>query len=791
MAKLSILGAFARGATVRKATGPLTSVDSSRGWINLIREPYTGAWQRNAEIRIEDGLCNSTVFSCISLISGDFGKLRVKLMAEGKGDVWTEVDNPAFSPVLRKPNRFQTRNQFYETWAISKQSRGNTIILKGRDERKVVTSLYILDWGRVTPLVAPDGSVYYQLATDNMAGLEAETVVPASEIIHDRWNCLYHPLVGHSPLYAAGWLVQQGQEILRNSAKFFQNGSKPGGILTAAGAIDDTTANRLKKHWEENFTGENAGRVAVLGDGLKYEAMTMSASEAQLVEQLKWSDEKICGIFRVPAYMVGVGPEPLNNNVEALAQGYYSRCLQRHFEDAETCLDEALGIGRGVKTGGVTYGVEFDLDGLLRMDKATQIKTLAEAVKGALLKPDEARADLNRGPVAGGNAVYLQQQNYSLEALAKRDASDDPFGTAKAPAEKPASEAAADNDNIPDGEIAAAAEALFRRAAARGGGGHFAYLAAGYNPDQPRDPGGEDGGQWVSSGGADEGEEEEEPFSASDFAKSQDDPDATPDSILDQFPDDTAEKIRTAEERLAAVEETRDTYKVNGEYTAERRALHDQILYHGVTRQVLDEETGNLVDRHYPGLLSESASAAATPEAGMAPTFTILGGRGGSGKSQLAGVVYDPAKAIVMDSDNIKRMLPEYQGWNAGQVHEEAGDIMDRATAEAKGRRLNIVHDSTMKTPGKAVGLVRDFKDSGYRVETHYMHLPRQVAAKRAVERFLGRTQRLVTPSVILQNRLNETTFDQVRVLADRWSFRDNNVPRGQAPVLIAEGSSD
>jgi phage portal protein BeeE len=46
--------------------------------------------------------------------------------------------------------------------------------------------------------------------------------------------------------------------------------------------------------------------VAVLGDGLAYQAMVMTAVDAQLIEQLKWTAETICSCFHVPSYMVGV-----------------------------------------------------------------------------------------------------------------------------------------------------------------------------------------------------------------------------------------------------------------------------------------------------------------------------------------------------------------------------------------------------------------------------------------------------------------------------------------------------
>ncbi|MCW5758907.1 MAG: phage portal protein [Phenylobacterium sp.] len=416
-----------------KAAGPPQAVDGSRGWWPLVREAFAGAWQRNVEpVSLTTAASNPVLFRCISLISGDIAKLRCRLMQQSPdGTIWSEVESPAFSPVLRKPNGYQTRVQFFASWVISKLTQGNALILKQRDDRGVVVRLHVLDWNRVTPLVAPDGSVYYACKRDDLAGLGLDyPAIPASEVIHDRWNTLFHPLVGLSPVYACGLAALQAQEIQQTSTKFFRNGSRPGGILTAPAKIDDATAKRLKDHWEENYAGDNMGKVAVLGDGLAYVPMAVTAKDAELIDILKWSGETICGCFGVPAYMAGVGSPQLNNNVQTLAELYYSQCLQIHIESIEACLDEGLGIGYGVKTGegGKVYGTEFDLDDLLRMDTATQVRTLAEAVKG-IMTPDEARGKLGLPKVKGGAAVYMQQQNYSLEALAKRDASEDPFKT--------------------------------------------------------------------------------------------------------------------------------------------------------------------------------------------------------------------------------------------------------------------------------------------------------------------------------------------------------------------------
>jgi HK97 family phage portal protein len=775
---------------VLDAEKSLNQVPSSRGgsagWTTIfstVLESFAGAWQRNVEVRADDVLLYPAVFACMTLIASDVAKMRVKLVAK-KGEIWVEASNPAYDPVLRKPNHFQNRIQFYESWMLSKLSRGNTVVLKERDERRVVVGLYILDWALVRPLISDSGEVFYELNADKLSGVNTTVVVPATEIIHDRFNCLYHPLVGLSPIVACGLAATQGLYIQRSSAKFYQNGGMPPGILSAPKHIGDETAQRLRATWEANYTGDNAKKVAVLGDGLKFERMSLTAVEGQLIEQLRWTVEVVCSTYHVPPYKIGIGQQPAFSNPQPLNVEYYAQCLQVHVESIELCLDEGLGLA---KEGTQQLGVEMDTDNLLRMDSVTQMEVLDKGK--SVFTPNEARAKVNMPPTPGGNVVYRQQQDFSLEALAKRDAQEDPFSTGGAkppPAAAPAAAAPANDDNLDPEEIRAEANYWLQRELRAAGGGLYTRR---YNPNQPRDPGGEDGGQWVSAGGGGaDGEIPSEEFNATDYAREHNDPDATPESVLADFAPDTAEKMRKTEAEVAALRPTDEIYKINGQYTAERKAIHDQILFEGVTRPVMDEETGELVDKHFPGLLSAERVAAATPPAGQDPTFTILGGRGGSGKSALAGVVYDPKTAIVIDSDAVKRMLPEYEGWNAAQLHEESSDIFDRATHLAKARGLNIVHDATMKSPAKAVRLVEDFKAAGYRVEAHYMFLPRQEAAKRAVERYLGKTKRLVPPRVVLANTQNEAAFDKVRVHADKWSFRDNNVPKGKKPRLISAG---
>lgn len=422
-------------------TNWLVSGGSSWFPVASLKESFAGAWQRGSRVNVQSGMAHATAWSCITLIADDISKLRPTLIALDSDGIWNEITNPAYSPVLRRPNHYQNRIQFLKSWVISKLTRGNTYVLKERDARGVVVALHILDPDRVKVLVAPDGEVYYELQPCDLAGVDETVRVPASEIIHDILIPLFHPLCGVSAWYAMGAVVAQGLKIIEQSATLFANGSQPGGIIIAPGPISPDNAKRIQDHWDNNFAGEkNVGKVAVLADNLKYEPMKgLTAVDSQLIDQLKWGDDKICAAVHVPPFMVGVGTMPAYNNIEALTRQYYGQALQNLIESIELCLDEGLRLD-------ASTGIELDLDGLFRMDTATLIKAEAEAVKGSLKAPNEARKRLNLRPLAGGNSIYMQQQNFSLEALAKRDASEDPFAKTPPPAWSGSPDAAVDAD---------------------------------------------------------------------------------------------------------------------------------------------------------------------------------------------------------------------------------------------------------------------------------------------------------------------------------------------------------
>jgi len=401
-----------------------------RGWFRIL-EPFTGAWQKNIECSRETVLAFSAVYACATRIANDISKMPVELVERTDDGIWQVVERQSpFWPVLRKPNPYQNYIQFFRVWLLSKLLNGNAYVLLQRDGRGVVVAMHVLDPARVQVQVTADGRVFYVLSQDSLAGIEEVQVgVPASEIIHDINSPIFHPLCGVSPLYACGMAAAQGIKIQRNSASFFENGSNPGGILSAPNEISDELAEQYAARWREKFSGPNRGMIAVLGNGLKFENISANAEDSQLIEQLRWSVEDVARAFSMPLYKIGAGPVPTSNNVQVLNAQYYHDTLQTLMEDIEVCLDEGLGIGAAVGSGDTArLGTRFDLDVLLRMDTTALVNAEKEAVGAGIKAPNESRLRLNLPPVDGGGSPYLQQQNFSLQALAKRDALADPFG---------------------------------------------------------------------------------------------------------------------------------------------------------------------------------------------------------------------------------------------------------------------------------------------------------------------------------------------------------------------------
>jgi HK97 family phage portal protein len=387
----------------------------SRHWTTLF-DWKPGAFQQDTanpdSESVQDALGVAVVYACLRQIVWDISKLRI-CVKRLVGEIWQEGGHQTILKLLRRPNPYQTWIDFLQSWLLSWLIAGDTFIIKGRRNGSVV-ELHVLRPDFVTPLVAPDtGAVFYRVKSlDGLVGIEGEQAIfAATDVIHHRYLAITHPLVGSSCLARAQLAARMRSGIITTGAEQSENGGVPPGVLTAPEGMTDAQLTEIADKW----AGRRKGRIAVVDAAFKFEAVAAKYIDSQSKEFAELSAGDICTAFNMPPWKVGVGARPAGFDVEAQQIIYFQDCLQLPIEHIEMLLDDGLELAADVS-------VEFDIDGLTMMDSKAKAEVITMLVNKGLWKPNEGRAKYNLPPVEGGDTVYMQQQNYSLPALAKRDA---------------------------------------------------------------------------------------------------------------------------------------------------------------------------------------------------------------------------------------------------------------------------------------------------------------------------------------------------------------------------------
>lgn len=179
-------------------------------------------------------------------------------------------------------------------------------------------------------------------------------------------------------LQTAGGIALAGDQ---HAINFFRNGARPDYALQTDGSLTPDQIENLRAQLNERYAGVgNAWRPIVLGGGLKVEPITMTASDAQLLEQRRFQVEDIARIFGVPPFMIGHTDKTTSwgSGVEQMSIGFIKYTLQRHLVKFEQ------EINRKIHRRADRF-CEFETAGLERGD----IKTRFEAYRVALGRAGE------------------------------------------------------------------------------------------------------------------------------------------------------------------------------------------------------------------------------------------------------------------------------------------------------------------------------------------------------------------------------------------------------------------
>ena len=353
------------------------------------------------------------VYASIDVISSDIARLPMKHFKDD-GESRVEQRDSRVVKVLDRPNDYQTGADMMKALIASQLFRGNGYLFPRRNRRTEINELHCLYPDHVWP--QRSGSDYfYRVSAEPQADLEADSMVPPRELMHHRMMYFGDPLCGLSPMVAAATSSAAGLAILNSSARFFRKMARPSGVLQSAQRIDRRFAEEVKERWRRVYAGEEgAGDVAVLEQGLEWKPLTMTAVDAQLIDQLRYSVEDVARVYRLPLFMLGDLSKVSYNSSEQLTRIYWMGCLSAHMNSLEWRLSQFFGMD------GRREYLEFDLDELFRTEMQARVEALAKAVQGGIRTPNEARRIEGLNAVPGGDKIMMQQQMWPVETLVGR-----------------------------------------------------------------------------------------------------------------------------------------------------------------------------------------------------------------------------------------------------------------------------------------------------------------------------------------------------------------------------------
>ena len=137
---------------------------------------------------------------------------------------------------------------------------------------------------------------------------------------------------GKSPITLARESIALALATEEFGARFFGNDSRPGGVLKHPGKLSKDGSERLKSSWESAHRGlTQAQRVAVLEEGVEWQAIGIPPDEAQFLETRAFQQTQICGIFRVPPHMISIVENSTSwgTGIGQQTQGFVTFCLGR------------------------------------------------------------------------------------------------------------------------------------------------------------------------------------------------------------------------------------------------------------------------------------------------------------------------------------------------------------------------------------------------------------------------------------------------------------------------------
>ena len=353
----------------------------------------------------------TAVYSCVRILAEAVASLPVHLYryaGKGKERVY---DHPLYYLLHDEPNPEMTSFVFRETLMSHLLIWGNAYAQIIRDGGGRVLGLYPLLPDRVEVDRDDKGEIFYvydRYSDENPNFGEYGRVCLRQEDVLHIPGLGFDGLVGYSPIAMAKNAVGMTLACEEYGASFFENGATPGGVLEHPGVLKDPA--KVRESWHSVYGGsKNAGKVAVLEEGMKYQQIGIPPEEAQFLETRKFQIDEIARLYRIPPHMVGDLDKSSFSNIEQQSLEFVKYTLDPWVIRWEQSIQKALFLPQEKKE----YFVKMNVDGLLRGDYESRMKGYSIGIQNGFMCPNDIRRleSMDLIPVEEGGEYFLTNGN--------------------------------------------------------------------------------------------------------------------------------------------------------------------------------------------------------------------------------------------------------------------------------------------------------------------------------------------------------------------------------------------
>ena len=350
----------------------------------------------------------TAVYACVRILAEAIASLPLHVYEyQDDGGKKLVHDHPLYYLLHDEPNPEMTSFVFRETLMSHLLIWGNAYAQIIRDGAGRVLGLYPLLPDKMDVQRDDRGNIYYVYSRNSdenpMFKEYGNIKLKAEDVLHIP-GLGFDGLIGYSPIAMAKNAVGMTLACEEYGASFFANGANPGGVLEHPGVLKDPS--KVRESWNSVYRGvNNAHKIAVLEEGMKYQQIGIPPEEAQFLETRKFQINEIARLYRIPPHMVGDLDKSSFSNIEQQSLEFVKYTLDPWVIRWEQSLQRSL-LLPGEKG---KYFIKLNVDGLLRGDYQSRMNGYAVGRQNGWFSANDIREMENMNPIPdeeGGN-LYL------------------------------------------------------------------------------------------------------------------------------------------------------------------------------------------------------------------------------------------------------------------------------------------------------------------------------------------------------------------------------------------------